>query len=54
MAAHRKLSDDMRARIRSERNTPCPCCGLLPPVDRLADKYGVSAGTISSVANRRG
>lgn len=47
----RILSEAMKYEIRKKRNTPCTCCGCLVPVKVLADKYGVSATTISQVAN---
>lgn len=51
MVAKRKISDEVVREIVSARNTPCPCCGLLPSLKSLSVKYGISEPHISHMAN---
>lgn len=48
-----RIPMDVRAQIRAERNTACPCCGLLPPFKRIAEKYSVSISVAAKIANER-
>lgn len=50
MTRKRKVSGDTIARIRADM-APCPCCGRYPLFKILAEKYGLSVGTINRIVN---
>lgn len=48
------ISQETRKAIYMERNTPCPCCGLPPPLKEVAARHGVSIAAACKIANTRG
>lgn len=38
----RALKPEQVRKLRLERDTACECCGLMPTLDILARRYGVS------------